>query len=158
MGFETVFGDRGVVTVFEQRSNSAHNAFVSGSLAISGVLTIGGINVSQSLAGKATTDIAILAYSGSSNTLALVDGSKYLRVFHPTNTDMIIPNNTIVPFGVGTVIQLRQCSTGQIQFVTGSGIILNSSETIRTRKSGSLIGLIKVATNEWDLSGDLELM
>ena len=92
----------------------------------------------------------------ASHTLELTDASKYIRMTVASANDLIVPANSNVAFPVGTVIQIRQNGAGQTTMVADTGVTINSAETLKLRKQGSSAALIKVATNEWDLTGDLE--
>ena len=43
-----------------------------------------------------------------------------------------------------------------VTIVAGSGVTINTAETLVLRKQGSAIQLIKVGENVWDLFGDVE--
>ena len=97
----------------------------------------------------------IVSLTGASNTLLLAHAEAYVRVNHTAATTLNVPTNAVAAFPVGTAITIRQVGAGQIT-IAGAGVTINTSETLRARKQGSSIGLIKVATDEWDLTGDLE--
>lgn len=97
----------------------------------------------------------------ASFTLALTDAVGYLRVTSATAVNCTVPTNASVAFPIGTVIQIRQSGAGQVTIVpaTGSpGVTVNTPETLKLRKNGSTVFLLKVDTNTWDLTGDLELL
>lgn len=105
----------------------------------------------------APTTIPVNNESGS-YSLVLGDAGGYVRIASATAVNLTVPTNAAVPFPVGTVIQLRQAGGGQITVVPGSGVAVNTAETLKLRKEGSSASLIKVAADEWDLTGDLELI
>lgn len=105
--------------------------------------------------GGGGTEIAI-ADKTASHTLVLGDAGKYVRMNVGSGNDLTVPTNASVAFPVGTVIQIRQVGAGQTTVVAASGVTINSAETLKLRKQGSSAALIKVATDEWDLTGDLE--
>lgn len=91
-------------------------------------------------------------------TLVLADAANgYIRMTAATAKTLIVPNNSAVAFEVGTQIPVRQAGAGQIEILGGSGVQINTSETRKLRKQHSTATLIKVAANEWDLTGDLEV-
>jgi hypothetical protein len=90
--------------------------------------------------------------------LLLTDAGKYIRMTSGSAVDLTVPTNASVAFPVGTVIQVRQAGAGQITFVASGGVTINTAETLKLRKTGSTGALIKVATDTWDLTGDLELV
>jgi hypothetical protein len=88
----------------------------------------------------------------------LDDAGAYVRMTSIGEIDFNVPTNASVAFAIGTVIQLRQGGVGQLVVVPAGGVTVNTAETLKARKLGSTLALVKVATNEWDLTGDLELL
>jgi acyl-coenzyme A thioesterase PaaI-like protein len=88
-------------------------------------------------------------------TLVLGDAGKYIRMNKATAVDLTVPLNSSVAFPVGTQIVIRQVDA-QVTVVATGGVTINTAETLLLRKEGSTASLIKVATDEWDLTGDLE--
>lgn len=115
-------------------------------------------NVSELPASDTTPvdPVSIVALTAA-YTLALSDAGKYLRINSASNLNLTIPLNATVAFPTGTVIQVRQVGAGQVTIVAAGGVTLNSAETLKLRKAGSTVSLIKVATDEWDVTGDLAL-
>jgi len=89
--------------------------------------------------------------------LELADRGRYVRMNVAGANTLTVPPNATVAFPVGTVVQLRQAGVGQTTVVAGVGVTINTSETLALRKQGSSASLIKVATDTWDLTGDLEV-
>lgn len=89
-------------------------------------------------------------------TLVLADAAAYVRMDVATANTLTVPANSTVAFPVGTVVQLRQVGAGQTTIAAGAGVTINTSETLKLRKAGASGALVKVATDEWDLTGDLE--
>ena len=60
-------------------------------------------------------------------------------------------------FAVGEEIHFRQCNTGPVTFESGSGVILNlpDGDDAQTSRQGAVCTLKKIATDEWDIFGDL---
>lgn len=89
-------------------------------------------------------------------TLSILDESALVMIDNlslPNN--VIIPNNSSVPFVVGTQIILLQKNTGQTTIVGGSGVTVKSTPGNRLRAINSSAALIKIAANEWVVLGDL---
>ena len=90
-------------------------------------------------------------------TLVLGDAGAYVRMNLVGANTLTVPANSTVAFPVGTVIHLRQVGAGQTTVAPVDGsVTINTSETMNLRTQGSSASLIKVGTNEWDLTGDLE--
>jgi hypothetical protein len=100
--------------------------------------------------------VASINDQSASYTLVLADAGKYVRVDNASANDLTVPANASVAFDVGTIITLRQVGAGQMTVVEDTGVTVNTPETLNLRKQGSTATLIKVGTNEWDLTGDLE--
>lgn len=89
-------------------------------------------------------------------TLVLTDAGNYVRMNVVGANTLTVPKNSAVAFPVGTVIHLRQAGAGQTTVSPVDGdVTINTPESYSLRKQGSSASLIKVATDTWDLSGDL---
>lgn len=106
--------------------------------------------------GSAPTEVVVINKTAS-HTLELSDASGYVRMNVASAHNLTVPPNGTVAFVVGAVIQVRQVGVGQTTVVAGAGVTINTSETLKARKQGSTLTLVKVGTNEWDLTGDLEV-
>jgi len=129
-------------------------------------LLVAGPNISlayndgaNTLTISAPTPVTVpVATKTASYTLISDDAAYYIRMNSASPLNLTVPLNSAVAFPVGTVIQVRQAGVGQVTFVETVGVTINSSESLKLRTAGSTATLIKVATNEWDLMGDLELV
>lgn len=92
----------------------------------------------------------------SSYTLVLADSFKYVRMDVGSSNNLTIPPNSSVAFITGTQIHVRQAGVGQTTIVAGSGVTINTPETLKIRKQHSTISLVKIATDTWEIMGDLE--
>lgn len=91
-------------------------------------------------------------------TLVLADAANgYIRMTAATAKTLIVPNNSAVAFEVGTLIPVRQAGAGQTTIVPDAGVTIHTAETLKLRKRHSMITLVKVGTDEWDLTGDVEV-
>lgn len=106
--------------------------------------------------GSAPTEVVVINKTAS-HTLELSDASGYIRMNVASANNLTVPPNGTVAFAVGAVVQVRQVGVGQTTVVAGSGVTVNTAETLKARKQGSTLTLVKVGTNEWDLTGDLEV-
>lgn len=99
-------------------------------------------------------NVLVSAYA-SSATLALSD--EYVRGTSGSATNITVPTNAAVAFPIGKQIGIRNVGAGLITLVAAGGVTLNfpAGVTATLRAQGSSASLIKVATNEWDVSGDL---
>ncbi len=82
----------------------------------------------------------------------------YFRFNSPSAINVVIYPNSSQPIPIGTVYTLRQVGAGQLNVYASSGVTVVTPETTRLRKAGSTASLIKIDTDYWELSGDLELL
>ena len=83
------------------------------------------------------------------------DAGKYHRLTHPSPT-ITVEAAALGFLGVGGTIQ-GVGTAGQITFAAGVGVVINTAESLKTRKAMSPFCLTKVSASEFDLTGDLEL-
>ena len=115
----------------------------------------GSIGYTGSAGISGSSEITVTTKTAS-HILELSDGNCYLRMDVASANDLTIPPNDDVAFPIGTMITVRQAGAGTTTFVAGSGVTILSPETLILRKQGSSGSLIKVDTNVWELTGDLE--
>lgn len=91
--------------------------------------------------------------AGDANTLQLLTGS--------TDRSWVIPDNASVAYHIGAVIYVGSRDTAEVTLDPASGVtltsILQSSNGDQIVQAGGLAVLIKVDTDEWQLSGDISL-
>lgn len=90
-------------------------------------------------------------------TLVLEDLGLYKRFNNTLPILVNVPAEIDVPFPVGTSIDIRQVGSGQVLLVAGVGVTLLTPETLKTRKAGAMITILKVSSDTWDVFGDLEI-
>jgi hypothetical protein len=92
----------------------------------------------------------------ASYTLVLGDASKLVEMNVAGANNLTVPPNSSVAFPVGTQILISQYGAGQTTVVAGSGVTIRSKSG-NLKLSAQYVGatLIKIATNEWYLIGDL---
>lgn len=92
----------------------------------------------------------------SSYTLVLGDADYLVEMNSASANNLTVPPNSSVAFSVGTQIVLSQYGAGQTTIVAGSGVTIRSASG-KLKLTGQYSGatLIKIATNEWYLFGDL---
>lgn len=98
----------------------------------------------------------IQTVSAATKTLAVTDRGSWMR-FTVANT-LTVPTNASVAFAIGEVLNGIQVGSGQVTVVGDTGVTVNkpTGYNSKTRGQFSAFSLVKVATNEWDLVGDLE--
>jgi hypothetical protein len=94
--------------------------------------------------------------TNTARTLALDDAGAYVRMDNGAANTVTVPPDSSVAFAVGTQITVRQAGAGQTTIAAGTGVTINTPETLKLKGQHASATLIKVATDEWDLTGDLE--
>jgi hypothetical protein len=94
--------------------------------------------------------------TGTTYTLALTDASVVVSLTNAAGITLTVPPNSSVPFPIGTRVGLRQGGAGQVTVAEGSGVTVNTSETLKLNDIRSWAEVVKVGTDEWDLVGRLE--
>lgn len=82
----------------------------------------------------------------------------YFRFASASALSAVVYANSSQAIPIGTVYTIRQTAAGQVTVVASAGVTILSPETLRLRKAGSTAMLIKIDTDVWELSGDLELL
>jgi hypothetical protein len=101
--------------------------------------------------------IGNVTLTGASNTLDISHANKMVRVDHGSATSLTVPANATVAYPIGTPIYVAQEGAGQVTIVAAGGVTIFTAETLKLRKQRSSLMLLKVSTNAWQLTGDLEL-
>lgn len=92
----------------------------------------------------------------ASETLALEDANTYRRCDSASAITITVPPNSSVAFDIGVEVEIFRGGTGTVTIAEGSGVTVNSIDSnldIASQYGGAC--LKKVATNEWDLVGNL---
>lgn len=91
-----------------------------------------------------------------SYTLVLTDKNKLVEMNKATANNLTVPPNSSVAFDTGTQILISQYGAGQTTVVAGSGVTIRSaSGDLKLTGQYSGGSLIKIATDEWYLFGDI---
>ena len=92
----------------------------------------------------------------SSYILVLSDRDQIVEMSSASNTTLTVPPNSSVAFPVGSQVMVARGDTGTVEILAGTGVTINSSNGnrfLQYQYSGAT--LVKKATNEWWLFGDL---
>lgn len=94
------------------------------------------------------------AQTGTTYTLVLTDVAKVISMSNAAAITLTVPTNASVAFPTGTQILVYQAGAGQIT-VSGAGVTLRSSGSrLKTFGQYAVIGLLKIATDEWVVFGN----
>lgn len=100
--------------------------------------------------------VQITAYTGTSETLALADRGTRVTMNNASANTLTVPLNSSVAFPVGTVIEVEQIGAGTTSIAATGGVTIRSrSSFLDISAQYGVVKLHKVATDTWNLSGDL---
>lgn len=107
--------------------------------------------------GAAARVLVITTDANANHDLILTDAAPlaYLRMTNAGANTVTIPLNATIAFPVGAQISGIQAGAGATTIVATGGVTLNCAHTLVARAQYSAWSLIKVATDTWDLMGDL---
>lgn len=114
--------------------------------------------VTASYALDATSYFNVVTSSATNITLSLSEAGAYFRTTAATAVGIQIPAQSSVSWAENTEMLIEQSGAGQITLTTGSGVVINTSETRKTQKQYSVVGLKRVAQDTWTLTGERELV
>lgn len=94
------------------------------------------------------------AQTGTTYTLVLTDVAKVISMSNAAAITLTVPTNASVAFPTGTQILVYQAGAGQIT-VSGAGVTLRSfGSRLKAAGQYAVIGLLKIATDEWVVFGN----
>lgn len=122
----------------------------------SGVIVNADISSSASIEISKIADVTIDTKTAN-YTLALTDKNKFIEMNLSSANTVSVPTNGSVAFPVGSQIHITQYGTGKTQIVavTPATTTIRSTPGTYLRAQYSSATLIKRATDEWYLVGDL---
>lgn len=92
----------------------------------------------------------------ASYTLVLGDAQKLIDMNVGSANNLTVPPNASVAFATGTRIAVRQKGAGQTTLVPDTGVTINSQgSALKLAGQYAMCLLVKVATNEWNVEGNL---
>lgn len=98
----------------------------------------------------------IQTITGTSYTLQLTDASTYMRSTNASAITVTVPPYASVAFSPDNFISFHQGATGPLGFTGATGVTINTPATTILRTIHSSATLLNVATDTWDLIGDLQ--
>jgi len=97
----------------------------------------------------------INAQTGTTYTTVLSDAAQLVTLNNASAITLTIPPNSSVAYPTGTRIDFIQIGAGQVTVAGGTGVTVNSTPTLKFRAQHSAASCIKIATDTWQLVGDL---
>lgn len=115
------------------------------------------LDSSVDISGKAEKLVAILETSSTSLTVTATHLNVVIRSLAATATSIAIPLSANEALPIGFTVTIRQCAAGQVTISQEGGVTLNipTGAQAKTRALHSTVMVHKVATDAWDLTGDL---
>lgn len=105
--------------------------------------------------GDLSPVIIVATSSSTAYTLVLTDAFTLKRMSSGSAKTVTVPTNANVAFPIGTWIELEQSGAGLLTVAPDGGVTIRSRGTLLNANGQySLLRLLKVAADEWLLSGD----
>lgn len=96
------------------------------------------------------------AQTGTTYTLVLTDSSRLVTLSNTGAITATVPPNSSVAFPTGSQVNLMQLGAGQVTVAAGSGVTLRSAGSlVKTSAQYAVATLVKIASDEWVLLGNL---
>lgn len=92
--------------------------------------------------------------TGTTYTFVLADGFRLVRGSNASAITATIPPNSSVAYPLGTALQIAQQGAGQITVAAGVGVTIRTPHGAKTSAQYAIVTAIKVATDEWYITGD----
>ncbi len=98
--------------------------------------------------------------AGATRTLSLADRGTWIRFTNASACALTVPTNATAAFEIGETLNGIQAADGKVTITGASGVTINLPTDYKsnTRAKGAPFCLVKVATDTWDLIGDLEAL
>lgn len=97
----------------------------------------------------------INAQVGTTYTLLLADADTFVTLTNAAAIALTVPTNAVAAFPIGTTIRITQGGAGKAT-ISGAGVTLSSSGgLLSVAAQWGVVNLIKIATDQWVISGDL---
>jgi hypothetical protein len=100
-----------------------------------------------------SAELTVNAQTGTTYTLDLTDAGKLVTLTNASPITLTVPTNAVSAFAIGTQIDIAQLGAGQVTVSSAATIRATPGAKLRAQYSAG--SLIKIATDEWLLVGDL---
>ena len=125
---------------------SAAGATFSSNVSIGGNLTVTGTIVGNQ---------GINAQTGTTYSLVLSDSGKLVTLNNASGITMTFPTYASIGITTGAVVYFAQLGAGTVGFTGAAGVSVRTTPGLFLRTQYSTASAIKIATNEWLVSGDM---
>jgi len=131
---------------------------VTGPTGPTGAAVTGPTGASGPTGAQGTWDTAqTIEVKSDTYTLVLGDAGKLIRCTKGTAMSIIIPTNAAAAYSIGQRVDIMQYGAGQVTVSGDTGVTLRFTPTNKLRATYSTASIIKIATDEWVLAGDVAL-
>jgi hypothetical protein len=105
---------------------------------------------------KSDPSLVTLNAQSASYTLAITDAGQLVGISNASANTLTVPPNSSVPFAIGTMILVRQVGAGTTTVTAGAGVTIHSrGALVALAGQYAYATLVKVASDTWDLTGDI---
>lgn len=101
-----------------------------------------------------TVTFTVITETTGARTLTVSDAYDYIRCTSTTAVTITIPTQANAAWEAHTEILFEQAGTGQVTVSPASGVTLRTTTTAKTSGQYAVIGIKRVAENEWVCVGD----
>jgi hypothetical protein len=112
---------------------------------------VGNISATGSVVGNQK----INAQTGTTYSLVLSDSGKLVTLNNASGITMTFPTYASVGITTGAVVYFAQLGAGTVGFTGAAGVSVRTTPGLFLRTQYSTASAIKIATDEWLLSGDM---
>lgn len=104
------------------------------------------------------TAVTINAQTGTTYTLALADAGRVVTMANASANVLTVPANATVALPVETIINVLQKGAGVTTITGAAGVTINGSSagSVAISAQWQGVSLLKIATDDWIVSGALE--
>lgn len=155
-GTGTVTNNEGSLTANELLiGNGVSDCQVLGSLGTSGQVLVSQGSSLPPVWEDLPTPVPNINTQTTDYSALLTDANGLIRMNDGSANNMTVSNDSTTDFPVGTSLTVRQVGAGTTTIVADGGVTITSPSTLSLRVQYSTVQLIKVASNTWDLMGDV---
>jgi len=148
--FNGVTGAVTGVTTSTANTFTALNSFSAG-ISAAGATFSGNVSVTGTISGNQ----GLNTQTGTSYTLALTDLRKLITLNNAAAVTLTLPTFASVGFTGGASVDIVQLGVGVVGVTGAAGVTVRSTPGLFLRTQYSTASCIKIATNEWLVTGDL---
>lgn len=95
-------------------------------------------------------------YAGTSYSIRPKNIGSVLRTTSASAVSIVVPPASQLPASDNDFVNVLQLGTGQVSFIAGPGVTINTPETLSISKQYASAMLINTGLDEWLLAGYLE--